>query len=96
MSADAFPGLFESNWRKLSTYLQEAGKDPATYPTIAYHNVNINPDGNAALGESKRFLDEYYGPVFAPPMVEGWTAAVWDGLMPAAPAVRMFRVVRSA
>jgi len=29
----------------------------------------------AALEESKRFLDEYYGPVFAPPMVEAWTAA---------------------
>jgi alkanesulfonate monooxygenase SsuD/methylene tetrahydromethanopterin reductase-like flavin-dependent oxidoreductase (luciferase family) len=75
MSANAFPGLFDSNWQKLSTYLQEAGKNPATYPTIAYHNVNINPDRNAALEESKRFLDEYYGPVFAPPMVEGWTAA---------------------
>jgi alkanesulfonate monooxygenase SsuD/methylene tetrahydromethanopterin reductase-like flavin-dependent oxidoreductase (luciferase family) len=75
MSANAFPGLFDSNWRKLSIFLQEAGKDPATYPTIAYHNVNINPDRNAALEESKRFLDEYYGPVFAPPMVEGWTAA---------------------
>ena len=24
---------------------------------------------------SKRFLDEYYGPVFAPPMIEAWTAA---------------------
>jgi alkanesulfonate monooxygenase SsuD/methylene tetrahydromethanopterin reductase-like flavin-dependent oxidoreductase (luciferase family) len=75
MSANAFPGLFAANWEKLEVYLKEAGKDPATYPTIAYHNVNINPDRAAALEESKRFLDEYYGPVFAPPMVEGWTAA---------------------
>ena len=75
MSANAFPGLFAANWEKLSGYLKEAGKDPATYPTIAYHNININPDRSAALEESKRFLDEYYGPVFAPPMVEGWTAA---------------------
>jgi alkanesulfonate monooxygenase SsuD/methylene tetrahydromethanopterin reductase-like flavin-dependent oxidoreductase (luciferase family) len=75
MSANAFPGLFAANWEKLAVYLKEAGKDPATYPTIAYHNVNINPDRNAALQESKRFLDEYYGPVFAPAMVEGWTAA---------------------
>jgi alkanesulfonate monooxygenase SsuD/methylene tetrahydromethanopterin reductase-like flavin-dependent oxidoreductase (luciferase family) len=42
---------------------------------MAYHNVNINPDRQAALEESKRFLDEYYGPVFSPPMVESWTAA---------------------
>jgi len=75
MSASAFPGLFASNWQKLSTYLREAGHDPAGYPTIAYHNVNINSDRNAALEESKRFLDEYYGRVFAPPMIEGWTAA---------------------
>ena len=75
MSANAFPGLFAANWEKLAVYLKEAGKDPATYPTIAYHNINMNPDRNAALEESKRFLDEYYGPVFAPPMVEAWTAA---------------------
>jgi alkanesulfonate monooxygenase SsuD/methylene tetrahydromethanopterin reductase-like flavin-dependent oxidoreductase (luciferase family) len=75
MSANAFPGLFAANWEKLAVYLKEAGKDPATYPTIAYHNINLNPDRNAALEESKRFLDEYYGPVFAPQMVEGWTAA---------------------
>ena len=75
MSANAFPGLFAANWEKLSIYLKEAGKDPATYPTIAYHNININPDRGAALEETKRFLDEYYGPVFAPPMVEAWTAA---------------------
>jgi alkanesulfonate monooxygenase SsuD/methylene tetrahydromethanopterin reductase-like flavin-dependent oxidoreductase (luciferase family) len=75
MSANAFPGLFAANWEKLAEYLKEAGKDPASFPTIAYHNININPDRDAALHESKRFLDEYYGPVFAPPMVEGWTAA---------------------
>ena len=44
MSANAFPGLFAANWEKLAVYLKEAGKDPATYPTIAYHNININPD----------------------------------------------------
>ncbi|HVN27127.1 MAG TPA: LLM class flavin-dependent oxidoreductase [Candidatus Binataceae bacterium] len=75
MSANPFPGLFASNWNKLEQCLKDEGKDPATYPTIAYHNINLNPDRNAALEESKRFLDEYYGPVFAPPMVEAWTAA---------------------
>ena len=69
------PGLFFANWKKLSSYLKEAGKDPTAYPTIAYHNININPDRNAALEESRRFLDEYYGPVFAPSTVKVWTAA---------------------
>ena len=75
MSVNVFPGLFSANWEKLSRYLREAGKDPATYPAIAYHNININPDRNAALEESKRFLDEYDGPVFTPSTVEAWTAA---------------------
>jgi alkanesulfonate monooxygenase SsuD/methylene tetrahydromethanopterin reductase-like flavin-dependent oxidoreductase (luciferase family) len=75
MSANPFPGLFAANWEKLAVYLREAGKDPETYPTIAYHNINIGSDRTAALEESKRFLDEYYGPVFSPPMVEAWTAA---------------------
>jgi alkanesulfonate monooxygenase SsuD/methylene tetrahydromethanopterin reductase-like flavin-dependent oxidoreductase (luciferase family) len=75
MSANAFPGLFTANWQQLAEYLKEAGKDPQTYPTIAYHNVNINSDRSAALEESKGFLDEYYGPIFAAPMVEAWTAA---------------------
>ncbi len=42
---------------------------------MLYHNVNINPDRQAGLEESKRFLDKYYGPVFSPPMVEAWTVA---------------------
>jgi alkanesulfonate monooxygenase SsuD/methylene tetrahydromethanopterin reductase-like flavin-dependent oxidoreductase (luciferase family) len=75
MSVNIFPKLFGANWAKLSQYLKDEGKDPAAYPNIAYHNININADRSAALEESKRFLDEYYGPVFAPQMVEAWTAA---------------------
>jgi alkanesulfonate monooxygenase SsuD/methylene tetrahydromethanopterin reductase-like flavin-dependent oxidoreductase (luciferase family) len=75
MTVNIFPGMFAANWAKLSEELKEEGKNPAAYPNIEYHNININPDRNAALEESKRFLDEYYGPVFAPQMVEAWTAA---------------------
>jgi len=75
MTVNIFPGMFAANCAKLSEVLKEEGKNPAAYPNIEYHNININPDRNAALEESKRFLDEYYGPVFAPQMVEAWTAA---------------------
>jgi alkanesulfonate monooxygenase SsuD/methylene tetrahydromethanopterin reductase-like flavin-dependent oxidoreductase (luciferase family) len=75
MTVNIFPNMLGGLWPKLSGYLRDERKDPAAFPTIAYHNVNINPDRNAALAESKRFLDEYYGPVFAPQMVEAWTAA---------------------
>ena len=75
MTVNVFPNLLAANWARLTEYLREAGRAPERYPTVAYHNVNIGPDRQAALEESKRFLDEYYGPVFAPPMVEAWTAA---------------------
>ena len=75
MTAQPWPGLLRENWTKLSEYLKDEGRDPSAFPTMEYHNININADRKAALEESKRFLDEYYGPVFAPPMVEAWTAA---------------------
>ena len=75
MTVQVVPGLFAANWSKLEQLLREEGKDPATFPNLAYHNININPDRRAALEESQRYLDAYYGPLFAPPMVEAWTAA---------------------
>ena len=68
-------GMAGTNWAHIERYLREAGRDPATFPTMAYHNVNLNPDRQAGLEESKKFLDAYYGPVFTPAMVEAWTAA---------------------
>jgi alkanesulfonate monooxygenase SsuD/methylene tetrahydromethanopterin reductase-like flavin-dependent oxidoreductase (luciferase family) len=75
MTVELFPQMFAANWKKVCGFLDEAGRDPGRFPNMLYHNVNLNPDRQAALEESKRFLDKYYGPVFTPPMVEAWTAA---------------------
>jgi len=75
MTVQLFPKMFAGNWARLSDALRAEGRDPASFGNIEYHNININPDRDAALAESKRFLDEYYGPVFAPEMVASWTAA---------------------
>ena len=75
MTVQLFPTMFADNWARLSDALRAEGRDPASFGNIEYHNININTDRNAALAESKRFLDEYYGPVFAPEMVASWTAA---------------------
>jgi len=75
MSVEIFSDLFKTLKSQLDRFLRDQGKDPELFPNIAYHNININPDRAAALGESKRFLDAYYGPVFAPQMIEAWTAA---------------------
>jgi len=68
-------GYARANWTAIARYLEDEGRDPDAFPTMAYHNVNLNPDRQAALEESRRFLDAYYGPVFTPAMVEAWTAA---------------------
>jgi len=75
MTTRLVAGLARSNWSGIAAALERQGRDPASFPTMAYHNVNLNPDRQAALEESKRFLDAYYGPVFSPQMVEAWTAA---------------------
>jgi alkanesulfonate monooxygenase SsuD/methylene tetrahydromethanopterin reductase-like flavin-dependent oxidoreductase (luciferase family) len=75
MTVQMFPQMLKTNWNKIETYLAEEGRDAASFPTIAYHNLNVGSDKQACLEESKRFLDEYYGPVFSPEMVENWTAA---------------------
>jgi alkanesulfonate monooxygenase SsuD/methylene tetrahydromethanopterin reductase-like flavin-dependent oxidoreductase (luciferase family) len=75
MTSQVFPGMIAAFWQRLTQRLQDHGRDPATFPTIEYHNINIGSDRAACLEESKRFLDAYYGPVFSPSMVEAWTAA---------------------
>ena len=75
MVAQVWPGLFGALWDKLSKHLTAAGKDPESFPNVAYHNINVAGDRTSALAETRRFLDEYYGPVFSAEQAEGWTAA---------------------
>jgi alkanesulfonate monooxygenase SsuD/methylene tetrahydromethanopterin reductase-like flavin-dependent oxidoreductase (luciferase family) len=75
MTVELFPRMFATSWTKITGFLAEAGRDPGRFPNMLYHNININADRQAALEESKRFLDQYYGPVFSPAMVESWTLA---------------------
>jgi alkanesulfonate monooxygenase SsuD/methylene tetrahydromethanopterin reductase-like flavin-dependent oxidoreductase (luciferase family) len=75
MTVQQWPGVFKANWARLQGYLREAGRDPAAFPNIVYHNVNVGRDRALALEESRRYLDEYYGPIFTAEMTETWTAA---------------------
>lgn len=69
------PGGLQAMTSELSTHLTAAGRPPSSFPVMAYHNVNIGPDRDQCLAESKRFLDAYYGPIFDESKVESWTAA---------------------
>jgi alkanesulfonate monooxygenase SsuD/methylene tetrahydromethanopterin reductase-like flavin-dependent oxidoreductase (luciferase family) len=42
-------------------YAQDIGRQlPSNFEVCIYHNINVNEDREAALAESKRFLDSYY------------------------------------
>ena len=43
MTVQIFPKMLAGLWSKLSESLRQEGKDPATFPNLAYHNININP-----------------------------------------------------
>jgi alkanesulfonate monooxygenase SsuD/methylene tetrahydromethanopterin reductase-like flavin-dependent oxidoreductase (luciferase family) len=52
----------------------EAGKDPRSIERHLYHNVNLNDDRDAAIEESKSFLDLYYSTDNPREHVAGWVA----------------------
>ncbi len=56
-------------------------RDPSTIETHLYHNINVNENRQAALEESKRFLDAYYTMDYSPELVGGWTAEVLPRLL---------------
>jgi alkanesulfonate monooxygenase SsuD/methylene tetrahydromethanopterin reductase-like flavin-dependent oxidoreductase (luciferase family) len=69
------PTEFRQQWARIAAMAREEGRDPARLGSALYHNININEDRQAALEESKAFLDAYYTSKFNPSFVEGWTVA---------------------
>jgi alkanesulfonate monooxygenase SsuD/methylene tetrahydromethanopterin reductase-like flavin-dependent oxidoreductase (luciferase family) len=74
MTVSLRPDDFTVRWGKIQQFARESGRDPASIPNCEYHNININPNYDEGLAESKKFLDAYYGPVFPIPAVKSWTA----------------------
>jgi alkanesulfonate monooxygenase SsuD/methylene tetrahydromethanopterin reductase-like flavin-dependent oxidoreductase (luciferase family) len=66
---------FREQWARIFSMAKEEGRDPSTMGSALYHNININEDREAALRESKAFLDKYYTFNFSPGFVEGFTTA---------------------
>lgn len=64
-------------WRLkyIRDYASEQGRDPHSIETHLYHNINVNDDRQAAIAESKEFLDTYYMTDTPMHRVESWTAA---------------------
>jgi alkanesulfonate monooxygenase SsuD/methylene tetrahydromethanopterin reductase-like flavin-dependent oxidoreductase (luciferase family) len=69
------PEEFRREWARLAAMAREEGRDPARLGSALYHNVNVNEDRQAALEESRTFLEAYYTTKFTPAFVEQWTVA---------------------
>ena len=69
------PDEFRRQWERIAAMAREEGRDPARLGSALYHNINVNEDRQAALEESRAFLDAYYASKFSPAFVEGWTVA---------------------
>jgi len=74
MTTRKSPEHMTVNLPAIKEFLVEEGRDPDTFPVSAYHNLNLDPDREAAYEESYRFLGEYYGPVFSREATRHWTA----------------------
>jgi alkanesulfonate monooxygenase SsuD/methylene tetrahydromethanopterin reductase-like flavin-dependent oxidoreductase (luciferase family) len=75
MTNKVTPTQFRQQWGRITAMAREEGRAVAKLGNALYHNLNINEDRQAALAESKTFLDTYYTANFSPAFVEGWTAA---------------------
>ena len=75
MTNKVTPEQFRQQWGRITALAREEGRDAATLGNALYHNLNINEDRQAALAETKTFLDTYYTTNFSSAFVEGWTAA---------------------
>jgi alkanesulfonate monooxygenase SsuD/methylene tetrahydromethanopterin reductase-like flavin-dependent oxidoreductase (luciferase family) len=69
------PSEFAEQFGRVRAMAKEEGRDPAALGSALYHNINVNEDRQAALEESKKFLDAYYTANFSAKFVEQWTVA---------------------
>jgi alkanesulfonate monooxygenase SsuD/methylene tetrahydromethanopterin reductase-like flavin-dependent oxidoreductase (luciferase family) len=75
MTNKVTPEEFRSQWTRILAMAREEGRDPSEIGSSLYHNITINENRQAALDESKAFLDKYYTSNFSMKFVEGFTTA---------------------
>jgi alkanesulfonate monooxygenase SsuD/methylene tetrahydromethanopterin reductase-like flavin-dependent oxidoreductase (luciferase family) len=75
MTTGDTPKSFAENLATIRRYAQEMGRDlgPA-FEACLYFNINVNEDREAAIAESKQFLDTYYTTDYPRSYLENWVA----------------------
>ena len=72
MTHSVSPEGFRRSWDFILAAGRESGRDMAGFDNVLYHHVNVNDDKDAALADSKRFLDLYYSADYSKERLEAW------------------------
>jgi len=74
MTHSVSPQGFASSWQRILDEAVAAGRDAGTFGNVLYSHINVGSDMDAALADSKQFLDMYYGADYTPQRLKAWGA----------------------
>ena len=72
MTHSVSPEGFQNSWDFILNAGREHGRDMSQFDHVLYHHINVNEDKDAALADSKRFLDLYYTANYSKERLEAW------------------------
>jgi alkanesulfonate monooxygenase SsuD/methylene tetrahydromethanopterin reductase-like flavin-dependent oxidoreductase (luciferase family) len=72
MTHSVSPDGFRRSWDFILAAGRANGREMAGFDNVLYHHVNVNDDKDAALADSKRFLDLYYSTDYSKERLEAW------------------------
>ena len=69
------PSIVEEYMADIRRYADEEGRElPDDFEVCVYYNINVNEDRQAALAESRRYLEAYYNTEYSDEMLGLWVA----------------------
>jgi alkanesulfonate monooxygenase SsuD/methylene tetrahydromethanopterin reductase-like flavin-dependent oxidoreductase (luciferase family) len=75
MTTGKTPADVRESLAMIRGYARELGRElQSDFEVCIYHNINVNEDREAALAESKQFLDSYYTVDYSREFLERWVA----------------------
>lgn len=72
MTHSVSPEGFRRSWDFILAAGRAEGRDMSGFDNVLYHHVNVNDDKDAALADSKTFLDLYYSADYGKERLEAW------------------------
>lgn len=72
MTHSVTPDGFRKSWEIILKSATDAGRNASKLDHVLYHHINVNDDKEAALNDSKAFLDLYYGADYSKERLDSW------------------------